>query len=123
MDIERDSSKQHHHCWWLYRQYVPVNLGSADWISHIMYIAWIFQIAGTLSMANGVQVTLLSGALAKNIVWVVSGAVTLGTTSHFEGILLAATSVTLGTGSTMTGRILAQSAVNLQKSTVKQPPN
>src|SRR5665647_2835232 len=44
---------------------------------------WIFQVAGTLKMSSAVRITLQGGALAKNIFWQTSGAVTLGTTSHF----------------------------------------
>jgi len=79
---------------------------------------WIFQISGTLKFASGARVTLLGGALASNIVWVVSGAVTLGTTSHLEGVVLGKTSITLDTGTSVNGRILAQTNVALQSATV-----
>src|ERR1700722_380897 len=46
---------------------------------------WIFQVAGTLKEGNAARVTLAGGAQAKNIFWQVAGAVTLGTTAHFEG--------------------------------------
>ena len=51
----------------------------------------------------------------------VAGNVVLGTTSHFEGIVLCKTDVTLLTGATMNGRLLAQTAVSLQMATVTQP--
>ncbi|KAF8895832.1 hypothetical protein CPB84DRAFT_1682120, partial [Gymnopilus junonius] len=73
-----------------------------------------FQVAGTLNFASGARVTLLGGALASNIVWVVSGAVTLGTTSHLEGVVLGKKSITLQTGTTVNGRILAQTNAALQ---------
>ncbi len=82
---------------------------------------WIFQIAGTLKMSSAVRITLTGGALAKNIFWQTSGAVTLGTTSHFEGIILSQTAINLQTGSSINGRLLAQTAVTLQKSTVVKP--
>jgi hypothetical protein len=86
---------------------------------------WIFQVAETLTMSSGVQMTLLqkSGSFpqAKNIFWQVSGAVTLGTTSHFKGILLGATSIAVQTGARVTGRLLAQTAVTLQMNTVTGP--
>jgi hypothetical protein len=86
---------------------------------------WIFQVAETLTMSSGVQMTLLqkSGSFpqAKNIFWQVSGAVTLGTTSHFEGILLGATSIAVQTGASVNGRLLAQTAVTLQMNTVTGP--
>jgi hypothetical protein len=82
---------------------------------------WIFQVSGTLNESNGKQVVLSGGALAKNIFWQVSGAVTLGTTAHFEGIILGKTGITLQTGATMNGRALAQTLVALQKATVTKP--
>jgi hypothetical protein len=82
---------------------------------------WIFQIAGTLNVSSAVNVTLLGGAQAKNIFWQTAGAVTLGTTSHFEGIILSKTGVNLQTGASVKGRLLAQTAVTLQMNTVTQP--
>ena len=82
---------------------------------------WIFQVAGTLKMSSGVRITLAGGALAKNIFWQTSGAVTLGTSSHFEGNILSQTAINMQTGSTINGRMLAQTAVSLQMSTVTRP--
>jgi len=82
---------------------------------------WIFQVAGTLNMSNAVRITLAGGAQAKNIFWQTSGTVTLGTTSHFEGIILSQTGINLRTGASINGRLLAQTAVTLQMSTVTNP--
>jgi hypothetical protein len=82
---------------------------------------WIFQVAGTLNMSSAVNIRLSGGALAKNIFWQVAGAVTLGTTSHFEGVILGQTAINLRTGASINGRLLAQTAVTLQKSTVASP--
>ncbi len=82
---------------------------------------WIFQVAGTLNMSSAVRITLTGGAQAKNIYWQTTGAVTLGTTSHFEGIILGKTGINLQTGASINGRLLAQTAVTLQKNTVKRP--
>ena len=82
---------------------------------------WIFQVAGTLDQANATQVTLVGGALPKNIFWQVAGAVTLGTTSHFEGVVLAKTMIAVNTGASVNGRLLAQTAVTLQMNAVTQP--
>ena len=82
---------------------------------------WIFQIAGTLKEANAARVTLVGGALAKNIFWQVAGAVTVGTTAHFEGVVLAKTMIAVNTGASVNGRLLAQTAVTLQMNTVTQP--
>ncbi len=82
---------------------------------------WIFQVAGTLDEASAMRVTLSGGALPKNIFWQVADVVTLGTTSHFEGVILAKTMIAMNTGATMNGRLLAQSAVTLQKNVLTQP--
>ena len=82
---------------------------------------WIFQIAGTLNQANGMRVTLAGGARAKNIFWAVAGAVTLGTTAHFEGVILGKTMIAVNTGASVNGRLLAQTAVTLQMNAVTQP--
>lgn len=82
---------------------------------------WIFQVAGTLDMSSAVRITLAGGALAKNIFWQTSGAVTLGTTSHFEGSILSQTGINMQTGATINGRMLAQTAVTLQMNTVTKP--
>ena len=82
---------------------------------------FIFQVAGTLTMASAVKVILTGGVLAKNIYWVAAGAVTLGTTSHFEGNILGKTGINLQTGATMNGRMLAQTAVTLEMNTVVKP--
>jgi len=82
---------------------------------------WIFQIAGTLKMSNAVRITLKGGALAKNIFWQTSGAVTLGTTSHFEGNILSQTAINMQTGASINGRMLAQTAVTLQMNAVTKP--
>jgi hypothetical protein len=78
-------------------------------------------VAGTLKQANATSVTLAGGALAKNIFWPVAGAVTLGTTAHFEGIVLAKTMIAVNTGASVSGRLLAQTAVTLQMNAVTQP--
>ena len=82
---------------------------------------WIFQVAGTLIMSSAVNVILEGGAQAKNIFWQVSGAVTFGTTSHFEGNILGKTGINLQTGASINGRMLAQTAVTLQMNTVNKP--
>jgi len=82
---------------------------------------FIFQIAGTLKMSSAVRLTLTGGAQAKNIFWVTSGAVTVGTTSHFEGNILSQTGINLQTGASINGRMLAQTAVTLQMNTVVKP--
>jgi hypothetical protein len=82
---------------------------------------WIFQVAGKLNQANATRVILTGGALAKNIFWQVAGAVTIGTSAHFEGVVLAKTLIAVNTGASVNGRLLAQTAVTLQMNTITQP--
>jgi hypothetical protein len=82
---------------------------------------WIFQIAQTLDLANATKIILQGGALAKNIFWQVSGRVDVGTTAHFEGIVLSQTGIAFRTGASVNGRLLAQTAVTLDSTTVVQP--
>lgn len=81
---------------------------------------WIFQVAGNLSLSSAVNVTLLGGAQAKNIFWQVAGQVTLGTTSHFEGIILSMTGITFQTGASLNGQALAQTAVILDSNVISK---
>jgi hypothetical protein len=82
---------------------------------------WIFQVDGSLDISAAKKIILANGAQAKNIFWQVAGVVTLGTTSHFEGIILAQKDINLKTGASINGRLLAQTFVSLQQSTVKIP--
>ncbi len=82
---------------------------------------WIFQVAGTLSQGNATRVTLVGGALPKNIFWQVAGSVTIGTTAHFEGIILGKTLIAVNTGASVNGRLLAQTAVTLQMNAITEP--
>ena len=88
--------------------------GSADDV-------WIFQIASTLTVADGIHVVLAGGAQAANIFWQVASSAALGTTASFEGTIMARDSVTLATGATLEGRALAQTAVTLQSNTITVP--
>lgn len=82
---------------------------------------WIFQIAQDLTMSSATNIILTGGAQAKNIYWQVAGQATLGTTSHFEGIILSMTGITFQTGASINGRALAQTAVVLDANAVVQP--
>ena len=88
--------------------------GSADDV-------WIFQIAQNLTFSNGVHIYMEGGAQPKNVFWQVSGAVDLGTTSHFEGDILTATAVAMHTGASLNGRALVQTAITIESSTIVKP--
>ncbi len=82
---------------------------------------WVFQIAGKITQANGTQVKLSGGALADHIFWQSFGDVSIGTTAHFEGIIMTETSVNLDTGASINGRLLAQTAVTLAANNITAP--
>jgi hypothetical protein len=80
---------------------------------------FIFQMASTLTTTSGLGVILAGGANPANIFWQVGSSATLGTTSSFEGNILAFTSITLATGATLNGRALAiGGAVSLDSNNV-----
>ncbi len=82
---------------------------------------WIFQVAGNLTISSAINFTLSGGAQAKNIFWQVAGTVNIGTTAHFEGVIMSMTGITLQTGASLHGRALAQTAVILDSNVVTQP--
>ncbi|KZP10302.1 hypothetical protein FIBSPDRAFT_872802 [Athelia psychrophila] len=105
----------------LYKWTSAVSIGSSVTILGLPTDTWIFQITGGSNIAHAQAVILAGGASPANIVWVVAGAVTLGTNSVFEGIILGGSSITMQTSSSITGRLFAQTAVALQVATVTQP--
>jgi len=89
---------------------------------------WIFEIAQDLTLSNSASVILRSalplgllGPLAKNVFWQVSGSVTLGSSAHLEGVVLAKTAIALGSTASVNGRLLSQTAVTLINNTVVRP--
>lgn len=105
----------------LYKWGTGVSIGKDVTLSGGPTDVWIFQVAGTLKQASATRVTLSGGALPQNIFWQVAGAVTIGTTAHFEGVILAKTLIAVNTGASVTGRLLAQTAVTLQQNAITQP--
>src|SRR6266849_2182048 len=96
---------------------IPTNVTIAGGANDV----WIFQTSSGLSISVAKSVVLSGGAQAKNIFWQVAGQVTLGATSHFEGIILSKTAITFQTGATMKGRALAQTQVALDNNAITQP--
>ncbi len=83
---------------------------------------FIFQMASTLTTTAGRQVILSGGAKSANVFWQVGTSATLGTTSVFQGTILADQSITLNTGATLNGRALARiAAVTLDSNTIVKP--
>ena len=105
----------------LYKWGTPVSISTDVTLSGGPNDVWIFQIAGTMIQASATRITLTGGVQAKNIFWQVAGAATIGTTAHFEGVVLGKTLVAVNTGASANGRLLAQTAVTLQMNAVTQP--
>ena len=80
---------------------------------------FIFQIASTLTTASASSVVLTGGALPQNVFWAVGSSATLGTTTDFQGTIIAQASVTDNGGATVEGRLMALTgAVTLNNTTV-----
>jgi hypothetical protein len=74
---------------------------------------WVFQIAKNFTVDNGAIITLEGGAQAKNIFWVVSGKVVIGSGAQFKGNVLSKTLISVNSGAKIHGRLLAQTAVTI----------
>jgi len=85
---------------------------------------FLFQIGSTLTTASSSSVVLINGGQDGNVFWQVGSSATLGTSTAFEGNILALTSITLNTGATiLDGRALARNgAVTLDTNDVTIPP-
>ncbi|MDP2314228.1 MAG: ice-binding family protein [Pseudomonadota bacterium] len=83
---------------------------------------FIFQMASTLTTTAGRQVILTNGAKSGNIFWQVGTSASLGTTSAFQGTILADQAITFETGATLDGRALARiAAVSLDSNVMGTP--
>ncbi len=73
---------------------------------------FVFKIASTLTTASNATVIVTNGAQACNVFWIIGSSATLGvsvgTSSHITGNILALTSITLATGASLDGRALAR---------------
>jgi hypothetical protein len=75
-----------------------------------------------LTTTAGRQVILTGGARSTNIFWQVGTSATFGTTSSFQGTVLADQAITLNTGATLNGRALARiDAVALDGNKIVKP--
>jgi hypothetical protein len=72
---------------------------------------FILQIGTALTFGSGTTITLLNGAVAKNIFWQVGTSATFAGTGvvSFKGNLLAAVSISMGTAGGTVGRLFAGS--------------
>ena len=83
---------------------------------------FVFQMATTLTTTGGRKVILAGGAKSTNVYWQVGTSATLGTTTSFQGTIMADQSITLDTGATLNGRALARiGAVTMDTNTIVKP--
>jgi type VI secretion system secreted protein VgrG len=90
---------------------------------------FVFQIGTALTTASGSSVVTIHDGPPEtshpgiSVFWQVGSSATLGTTTSFEGNILAQTSITANTGATVLGRLLAETgAVTLDSNTITAPP-
>ena len=69
---------------------------------------FVFEIASTLTTASASSVQLVNGASPCNVFWQVGSSATIGTTTAFQGNLMALSDISLNTGATVLGRVLAR---------------
>jgi ice-binding like protein/PEP-CTERM motif-containing protein len=88
---------------------------------------FVFQIGSALTTGTASSVVFIDSLTGKpmtdpNIYWAVGSSATLGTSTSFQGNILALTSITLNTGASITcGSALAQNgAVTLQGNTISK---
>ncbi len=72
---------------------------------------WVFEIGTTLTTASSSVVQIINGGPDEGLFWQVGSSATLGTSTAFEGNILAAQSISLDTGAIIPcGRALAENA-------------
>ena len=80
---------------------------------------FVFQIGSALTTASNSSVVMVNSGSGCNVFWKVSSSATLGTTTSFQGNILALASITLNTGTNLNGRALARTgAVTLDTNDV-----
>ena len=84
----------------------------------------VFQIGSALTTASASQVNVLNAGVNDRIYWQVGSSATLGTTSAFQGFVLAGQSVSLDTGASIQcgSAIALTGAVTLESNTIETCP-
>jgi hypothetical protein len=82
--------------------------------------SWVFQIGSTLTTASNSVVSIINPGANDSLFWQVGSSATIGTTTDFEGNIVALTSITMNNGATDDcGRILARNgSVTLNNNTI-----
>jgi hypothetical protein len=83
---------------------------------------FVFQIGSQLTTESASSVVLVNGASPCNVYWQVGSSAVLGTTTAFQGTLMALTSISLNSKATVVGRMLARNGqVSLIENTLTRP--
>jgi hypothetical protein len=83
---------------------------------------FVFQIGSQLTTESASSVLLVNGASPCNVYWQVGSSAVLGTTTSFQGTLMALTSISLNSKATVVGRMLARNGqVSLIENTLTRP--
>jgi hypothetical protein len=83
---------------------------------------FVFQIGSQLTTESASSVVLVNGASPCNVYWQVGSSADLGTTTSFQGSLMALTSISLKSKATVVGRMLARNGqVSLIENTLTRP--
>ncbi len=83
---------------------------------------FVFQIGSQLTTESASSVLLVNGASPCNVYWQVGSSAEIGTTTAFQGNLMALTSISLKDGATVLGRMLARNGqVSLINNVLTRP--
>ena len=83
---------------------------------------FVFKIGSQLTTESASSVLLVNGASPCNVYWQVGSSADLGTTTAFQGNLMALTSISLKNGATVLGRMLARNGqVSLINNVLTRP--
>jgi len=102
-------------------------IGSAASFTDTLYLdaqndstaIFVFQIDGALSAANFSNVILINKASSCNVYWQINGAVDIGDSSDFKGIIIANGAISFYTGANLEGKALSiAGAISLASNTV-----
>ena len=81
---------------------------------------FVFQIGSTLTTASGSSVSVINGGPTNGVYWQVGSSATLGTSTVFQGNIIALTSITMNTSASIQcGRAIAlNGAVTMDNNTI-----
>jgi hypothetical protein len=83
---------------------------------------FVFEIGSALTTESASSVLLINGASPCNVYWQIGSSATLGSTTAFQGNLMALTSISLQNGATVLGRVLARNGqVSLINNVLTRP--